>query len=273
MTESPSHYVHGTDAEEQRRLTRMNRLLNETSVREIAPRSGERVLDVGSGLGQLTRALARAAGARAVGIERSEAQIAEAMRQAEVDGETALLDLRRGDVGAFPLRDDEWGGFDLAHARFLLEHVPDPLAVVRQMVRAVRPGGRIVLEDDDHDVLRLWPEPPSLARAWKAYMATYPRAGNDPDMGRKLVQLLAEAGATPSRNTWIFFGGCSGDPDFPDYVANLSGVLEGARAAMVASGDVRGEDLDAALDEIRAFGARSDAAIWYARSWAEGRKP
>lgn len=104
-------------------------------------------------------------------------------------------------------------------------------------------------------------------------MATYPRAGNDPDMGRKLVQLLAEAGAKPSRNTWIFFGGCAGDPDFPDYVANLIGVLEGARTAMVASGDVRGEDLDAALAEIRAFGARSDAAIWYGRSWAEGRRP
>ena len=36
---------------------------------------------------------------------------------------------------------DEWGTFDLVHARFLLEHVSDPLAVVRSMARAVRPGG------------------------------------------------------------------------------------------------------------------------------------
>ena len=273
MEPGPSHYVHGTDPEEQRRLTRMNRLLNQASLREVRPQPGERVLDVGAGLGQLTRALARAAGTRAVAIERSETQIAEALRQAEAEGEADLLDLRRGDVLDFPLRAEEWGAFDLAHARFLLEHVPDPLAVVRQMVRALRSGGRVVLEDDDHDVLRLWPEPPGFASLWQAYMATYPRAGNDPDMGRKLVRLLAEAGARPSRNTWIFFGGCAGAPDFPDYVANLIGVLEGARAAMIASGEVRDGDLDATIEGIRAFGARGDSAIWYARSWAEGRRP
>lgn len=270
MSESTSHYVHGTDADEQRRLTRMNRLLNESSLRECAPRSGDRVLDVGCGLAQFTRALARAARTRAVGIERSEAQIAEALRQAAADGEADLVDLRRGDVHAFPLREDEWGSFDLVHGRFILEHVPDPLAVVRQMVRAAKPGGRIALEDDDHDVLRLWPEPAGLRALWSAYMATYPRAGNDPDIGRKLVGLLAAAGARPARNTWIFFGGCAGHPDFPAYVANLIGVLEGARAAMLEAGAVGGAQLDQGLAEIRAFGARPDAAIWYARSWAEG---
>ena len=50
----------------------------------------------------------------------------------------------------------------------------DPLAVVRQMVRAVKPGGRVVLADDDHDLLRLWPEPPGAPYMRPpAYMA-YP---------------------------------------------------------------------------------------------------
>jgi 2-polyprenyl-3-methyl-5-hydroxy-6-metoxy-1,4-benzoquinol methylase len=47
------------------------------------------------------------------------------------------------------------GHFDVAHARFLLEHVPDPLVIVRTMVRAVRPGGRVILADDDYEGLRL----------------------------------------------------------------------------------------------------------------------
>jgi len=94
-----------------------------------------------------------------VGIERSAEQIAEARRQAVAAGEEDLADSRQGDVFAMLLRDDEWGRFDVAHARFLLEHVPDPLTVVRSMVRTVRVGGRVVLEDDDHEVIRLWPEP------------------------------------------------------------------------------------------------------------------
>src|SRR5207248_381216 len=149
---------------------------------------------------------ARAAGpgARVLGIERDPSQLALALRCAREEGEEALVEMRTGDALALPLRDEEWGSFDVAHARFLLEHVPNPLAVVEAMVRAVRPGGRIILEDDDHDVLRLWPEPLGVRLLWEAYMRTYDRLGNDPYAGRRLVEWLHRAGAAPVRNTWIF---------------------------------------------------------------------
>src|SRR5579859_8140147 len=130
-------YLHGTAPEEQRRLTILNDLLNEASLREAAIREGERVLDVGSGLGQLTRAFARRAGRTAVGVERSPEQIAQARAQAEAAGEGGLVDLRQGEAEALPLREDERGQFDVAHARFLLEHVRDPVAVTRAMVAAL----------------------------------------------------------------------------------------------------------------------------------------
>ncbi len=72
-------------------------------------------------------------------MERSTAQLAEARRLAERDGEEGLVDFRLGEAMHLPLRDQEWGTFDVAHARFILEHVPDPVAVVRAMVHAVRP--------------------------------------------------------------------------------------------------------------------------------------
>ncbi|MEO6462750.1 MAG: class I SAM-dependent methyltransferase, partial [Candidatus Eisenbacteria bacterium] len=139
-------YVHGTAPEEQARLTRMNTLLNTRSLDALALHGGERVLEVGAGLAHLARGMARRGAARVVGIERSARQLDEARRQARDGGDQPLLDagrveLREGDALALPLADDEWGTFDVAHARFLLEHVTDPLAVVRQMVRAVRPGG------------------------------------------------------------------------------------------------------------------------------------
>ena len=64
------------------------------------------------------------------------------------------------------------GRFDLVHTRFLLEHVPDPLAIVREMVAAARPGGRIVLIDDDHDLLRFWPDCPEADRAWRTLLGS-----------------------------------------------------------------------------------------------------
>ncbi len=268
-------YVHGTEAGEQERLTRLNHLLNEAALRELAPRPGESILDLGCGLAQLTRAMARAAGrgARVVGIERSPEQIAEAQRQAKEAGEASLVDLRQGDALAPPLRDEEWATFDVAHARYLLEHLPDPLAAVRVMMRAVRPGGRIILEDDDHDVLRLWPEPPGLLAIWRAYVRTYDRNGNDPFVGRRLVSLLHEAGVVPRRNTWIFFGGCSGQAIFGDLVANMAGILDGAREAILQAGRIERAAFDQALAAFRAWRDRPDAALWFAVSWAEGIRP
>jgi SAM-dependent methyltransferase len=266
-------YVHGTDPDEQRRLTRLNTLINDICLRAMSPSPGERVLDLGAGLGQMSRAIARAAGTRVLGIERSTEQIAEALRQAREAGEEGLLELRPGDAMDPPLTAGEWGTFDAAHARFILEHVPDPLAVVRAMVRAVRPGGRIVLADDDHDILRLAPEPPGFAAVWRVYQRTYDRLGADPIVGRRLVALLHEAGARPRRNQTLFFGSCSGHPDFPVYVENIERILDGARAAMLAIGEIDAAGLDAALAALLAWGRRPDAAIWYSMSWAEGLKP
>jgi SAM-dependent methyltransferase len=270
----PSRYVHGTEPEEQRRLGILNAILNEGSLREMALKGGERVVDFASGLGQLTRAMARAGGStcRAVGIERSPEQIETARRLAEEVGELERVEFRQGDIYDPPLRRDEWGSFDVAHARFILEHVPDPLGVVRVMLRAARPGGRVILEDEDHDILRLWPALPGIEAVWRAYIETYVRAGNDPYIGRKLVSLLHEAGAAPRRSTWIWFGGSAGMPMFPDLIENLGGVLEGARHEIVAGGRVTVGALDEALAEYRRWGSRPDAAIWFAMAWAEGIK-
>jgi SAM-dependent methyltransferase len=263
-------YLHGTAPEEQRRLSLLNEQLNDASLREAALAGGERVLDVGCGLAQLTRAFARRAGRPVLGIERSAEQIAQAKAQATDAGEGDLVELRQGDAESLPLRDDEWGRFDVVHARFLLEHVRDPVAVTRAMVRAARPGGRIILEDDDHELLRLWPEPQHVRAVWEAYIRTFEKNGNDSVVGRKLAALLDEAGAAALRSTLIFFGGCAGMATLAVFVDNLIGLIEGMRKDMVAHGLVGETRIDEAVSALHAWKGRPDAAFWYAVPWVEG---
>jgi SAM-dependent methyltransferase len=271
-TPPTSHYIHGTSPTEQQRLSLLNDYLNQASLRELGLRGGEMVLDVGSGLGQFTRAMARAVGptGQVIGIEPDSRQLAEAQRQARDAGEAGLVDFRQGDALAMPLAPTEWGTFDVAHVRFVLEHVREPDRIVRAMVRAVRPGGRIILEDDDHELLRLWPEPPGFGPLWQAYMRTFDRLGNDPYIGRRLVALLHEAGAAPRRNTLIFFGSCSGQANFDFLVSNLAEILNGARQTMLREVLIDLNGFDQALAALRTWGHRADAAIWYAMSWADG---
>lgn len=272
MDDSASHYVHGTEPGEQRRLSLLNDILNQRSLREISLQRGDHVLDLGCGLGQLTRLMARAAGpsGRVVGIERSAEQLAQARRLATEAGEDGAVEFRQADVLSLALPPDEWGSFDVAHTRFLLEHLPRPLDAVRAMVRAVKPGGRIVLEDEDHDIMRLAPEAPGFERVWRAYVASYTRNGNDPHVGRRLVSLLHEAGAAPRRAAAIWFGSSAGEPTFAAWVENLCGVLVGAREDILGGGEVNAAGLDATLDAVREWGRRPEAAAWYFMSYAEG---
>jgi SAM-dependent methyltransferase len=279
VSDSGDGYVHGVAPDEQDRLARLNAMLNARSLDALALAGGERVLEMGAGLAQLARGMARRGAGHVLGIERSPEQIAGARERALHDGDIALFDsgrieLRSGDATAPPLRDDEWGGFDVAHARFLLEHVRDPLGVVRAMVRATRPGGRIVLEDDDHELLRLWPEPPGFAATWRAYMRTYERLGCDPIVGRRLVELLHQAGAQPVKTTWLWFGACAGEEGgaLEGLAANMTEILRGAEAAILEAGGLGRADFAAALDELVRWSRRPDAAAWYAMAWAEGRR-
>jgi len=275
VTKEPDHYLHGTRPKEQQRLAKLNGLLNDACLRELALQHGQRVLDVGCGLAQFARMMARAVGEDGcvVGVERNARQLSEARRRARAAGEEDRVQWRRGDALSLPLRKKEWGGFDVVHARFVLEHLAAPQQAVDQMVRAVRHGGRVVLSDDDHDLLRLHPEAPAFEAVWRAYVRVYDRLGCDPFVGRHLIALLHRAGARPVRNTWVFFGSCAGDANFVAYVENMIGVVETARDVITGELGVSPGDFDRAFQEARAWGRRPDAAIWFGLCWAEGVRP
>ncbi|MEO9875669.1 MAG: methyltransferase domain-containing protein [Anderseniella sp.] len=270
-----SEYIHGSSPEEQHRLSLLNDILNEPCIRELNLQPGEKVLDLGSGLGQFTRLIAQTVGSKGhvVGIERDRHQILQAQRLADSSKESKLVEFRKGDALELPLSEAEWGTFDVAHARFLLEHVPRPDLVIEQMVRSVRPGGKVFVSDDDHDNFRPWPEPAGFPAIWRAYVRTYEKLGNDPYVGRKLVSLLQDAGLTAIRNSCVFFGGCAGNERFQAVADNLIGALEGAKDVMLSEEFLDEESFCTGIDGLQQWKAHSSAVLWYTVCCAEGTAP
>jgi len=267
-------YIHGSSETERKRLALMNALINARCLEALDLGRESLVLDMGAGTGLFTRLIAEQLPptSRVIGVERDPEQVEAALRLSQ-SKDSCAVEFRIGDATEPPLTEQEKGRFDLAHTRFLLEHVPDPAAVVGAMVAAVKPGGRIVLADDDHELMRFWPEPAGLMAAWQAYYRSYLRIGNDPLVGRKLAGLLCQAGARPQRITQLFYGACAGSADFHGVVDNLIGVLEGARESVLNCGEITAGDYDAALASFRKFRQLPDAALWYVINWAEGMVP
>ena len=268
-------YIHGSSQTERERLALMNSLINDRCLDALELTNEKRVLDVGAGTGLFTRLMAEnlPADCRIVAVERDPEQAEAALGNIGSRENRCTIDFRVGDAMDMPLEQEEPGSFDLAHTRFLLEHVPDPVSVVENMVTAVKPGGRIVLLDDDHDLMRFWPEPEGLSEAWRAYWRSYYRLGTDPLIGRKLTSLLHQAGADPVRIDYLFYGACAGSTEFSGIVDNLLGVLRGARQAVLSAGEISAEQYDLALENFELFKSLSDAAVWYVINLAEGRKP
>ena len=114
----------------------------------LAP--GERVLDIGCGSGVVTRDLARrvGAGGSVVGLDPSAALLTVAAELADDAGLAGRITWREGDARALPFDD---GAFDAAVAVTALCHIPDGEHAVPELVRVVRPGGRVGVFDRDND--------------------------------------------------------------------------------------------------------------------------
>jgi 2-polyprenyl-6-hydroxyphenyl methylase/3-demethylubiquinone-9 3-methyltransferase len=101
--------------------------------------AGKRVLDVGCGGGLLAEGMARR-GARVTGIDLAPEALAVARLHAIESG--IAVEYRQ--VAVETLADSEPGRFDVVTCLEMLEHVPDPAAVVASLARLVRPGGHVV---------------------------------------------------------------------------------------------------------------------------------
>jgi demethylmenaquinone methyltransferase / 2-methoxy-6-polyprenyl-1,4-benzoquinol methylase len=129
-------------------------------VTAVAAGPQDRVLDVATGTGLVARDLAERYGCRVVGLDQSAPMLARAGAKLAADPALAeRIELVVAEAEALPFADAE---FDHLTFTYLLRYVDDPAATLRELVRVVRPGGRVAcLEFCVPRGLLLW--------AWRLY--------------------------------------------------------------------------------------------------------
>ncbi|HEV8468323.1 MAG TPA: class I SAM-dependent methyltransferase [Candidatus Limnocylindria bacterium] len=144
-------------------------------VASVGALPGDMVLDVATGTGLVARALCERYHCRVVGLDRSADMLSAAAAR---DGHIPLV---RGRAERLPFPD---ASFDHLTFTYLLRYVDDPAAVMRELARVVRPGGRIAALDFGV------PANPMLAALWRIYT----RVGL-PVIGRAISLRWASVGA------------------------------------------------------------------------------
>jgi SAM-dependent methyltransferase len=181
-------YIHGYDPQEQKRLLAQAELFEQ----EIYPFFNfskiHHLLELGCGVGAQTKILLRKNKKMQITcVDTSLEQLATARRNHR--GENRIQFCHLQDDWPFP--QDK---FDGAFLCWVLEHVEDPLEVLRKCRSSLRKGSPIFLTEVFHNSLATDPEMPSYIKLWDKLVEAQRRAGGDPQVGFKLKAYLLQAG-------------------------------------------------------------------------------
>ena len=137
--------------------------------RAIALKSSGKAIDLGCGPGYLAIELARwAPGLRITGVDLSDEMLAQGGANAVQAGMEGRVAFRKGDAGRIPFAD---GSLDLVVSTLSLHHWDDPVAVLREVARVLRPGGAFMIFDLRRDL-----PPPLWLLVWFATNCVVPGA-------------------------------------------------------------------------------------------------
>jgi SAM-dependent methyltransferase len=219
-------YVLGHSDRELDRLNKQARLIDPITRRFLSAAGivpGMRVLDVGSGAGDMAflEADLVGAGGEVVGTDRSPVALATASRRADARSLRNVV-FREGD----PTEMTFDRPFDAVIGRYVLMFQRDPAAMVRRLAAHARPGGMIFFHEPDWDGARSFPPAPTYDRCCQWICEVLQLSGAEIRMGTRLLSTFIAAGLpAPSMQLEALVSGVANNADPIHLVAGLAGTL------------------------------------------------
>src|SRR5258706_7579879 len=263
-------YVLGHSDRELARLQVQARLIGPITrgfMRDSGIAPGMRVLDVGSGAGDVAFIAAEIVGksGEILGVDRDAAAIA-AARQRAIAVAASNVTFLHGNPAEMTFD----GQFDAVVGRYVLMYQDNPAAMLRKLVTHVHAGGIVVFHEPDRDGIRSYPPVQVYERWCHLVDETFRRWGGDPRMGVKLYSTFIAAGLpAPTMRLESVIGGGSSASDHVHFEMDVVGSLASEMERLgIASGDELHSPAlaDRVLAEVVATGSvvigRSEVGAW-----------
>ncbi len=233
-----SHYALGnTDAEHERLIRQATILapLTERFFRQACIGPGQRVLDLGSGVGDVAMLAAGLVGpaGEVVGVERDTRSIARARTRVAEAGLNNVI-FTQSDVRQLPVDKP----FDAVVGRFILQFLPDPVVALQLMSQLVCPGGIVAFHEPCWSpILPLAAHLPLWSACASLIRESLERSGGNTEMGLALYRTFQQAGLpaptlqmeipvgdNPAAALWIYDLFCTLLPQMQQLNLSLEGL-------------------------------------------------
>lgn len=195
-----------TDAEHERLIRQAARLARYTEhfFRDAGIGPGQRVLDLGSGVGDVAMLLAKIVGpsGEVMGVERDLRSISRARARV---AEAGLRNVSFAHCDVNQMASSK--PFDAAVGRLILMFLPDPVAALRSVSSLLRSGGIVAFQEPCWTVRQLWAHLPLWHNAVSLLVAAFRSSGANPEIGLNLYRLFQDAGLrAPAMDMEVLLG-------------------------------------------------------------------
>lgn len=219
-------------------------------------RPGDACLDVGCGAGEVCVELAALVGARGrvAGVDLSAAMIEAARHTVATSGRA--IELQTASIYELPFAD---GTFDAVRAERVFQHLHDPEAALREMMRVTKAGGRVLASDPDHGQAGLGLDAPAHRRVYEALQRAMTRMIMNPHSGTRLRGMFVRADLGDVAQLVESFAF-----DHPQFIQMF--FVSERLAAATAAGEItaqEGERFLAAIEERHRAGTFFASAVGY----------
>lgn len=236
-------------------------------LRLVGLEPGSIALDAGAGTGAVARRMAAEVGpsGRVVAVDAS-AERNDIGRRKAAEAGVENLSFVKGELDALPFPDSS---FDFVWSRFVFEYLQEPDVVLRELVRVVRPGGKLVVGDLDGNGLFHYPLPNGVARGLEKMMAAL-TGRFDAFAGRKLFHRFRRAGLESIRvhlMPYHLYAGAISNEALRNWELKLAGLRPIGTEVLGASG------YDQLTGELLRLLQDPDSFTYSVLVLVEGRKP
>ena len=184
-------YVHGYSAREATRLNDQAETLDNLLHHDTLFNPGDLVLEAGCGVGAQTRIIApKNPETRFVSVDLSVESLTSAKKTTD-SLQIRNVEYQQADIFKLPFSDATFDGILVC---FVLEHLHDPLAALRELKRVLKKDGTIMVIEGDHGSTFFYPDSSYAHRAIDCQVQLQKKHGGNCNIGRELYPLLSNSG-------------------------------------------------------------------------------